>query len=88
MLSHVRADGGEELPTLMPQSERPESKRKASASWAACMKRVFLIDPLECPKCGGQMVIKAFVHDSREIQRLCKNLGLEAWRAPREGRRT
>jgi hypothetical protein len=82
MLKRVREGRKDESPKLLPESERPESKRKASASWAACMRRMFDFDPLACPKCGGRMVIKAFLHDSKEIQRLCKNLGLEAWRAP------
>ncbi len=26
--------------------------RKPSGCWAQCVKRVYLIDPLECPRCG------------------------------------
>ena len=46
------------------------------------MKRVFEVDPLVCPKCGEQMKIKAFITDSKEISRLCNNLGIAPWRAP------
>ena len=61
---------------------RDEPKPKPSKTWAACMKRVFEVDPLVCPKCGNQMKIKAFIADSNEITRLCNNLGISPWRAP------
>ena len=69
---------------------REEPTPKPSKTWAACMKRVFEVDPLVCPKCGSQMKIKAFITDSKEIIRLCHNLGIappgvsyvELWRAP------
>ena len=46
------------------------------------MKRVFEVDPLICPKCGEQMKIKAFITDSKEITRLCNNIGIVPWHAP------
>jgi len=46
------------------------------------MKRVFEIDPLECPKCGANMKIKAFTLEQSEIKRLSENLGEVPWRAP------
>ena len=67
---------------MPPLPENQEPIPKPSRTWAACMKRVFEVDPLTCPKCGGQMKIKAFITDSKEITRLCKNLGIEPWRAP------
>ena len=59
-----------------------EPRKKASRKWAACMKKVFEVDPLQCPKCGGFMEIKAFIHDPKEIERICKNVGRTPWRAP------
>jgi len=38
-----------------------EPKTKPSLSWAECMKRIYEIDPLECPKCKSQMRIIAFI---------------------------
>ncbi|MCB0339487.1 MAG: hypothetical protein KDD53_07785 [Bdellovibrionales bacterium] len=46
------------------------------------MKRIFELDPLECPKCSAQMKIKAFIHDGKEIERITKNLGLKSWIPP------
>jgi len=68
-----------DFPGLLPEIDPPE---RPSTYWAACMKRVFEIDPLECHRCGGQMKIKAFIQDQSEIERLCKHLGQIPWRAP------
>jgi len=46
------------------------------------MKKVFELDPLRCPKCGGSMRIKAFITDHHEIKRLTANLNLPPQRAP------
>jgi hypothetical protein len=35
--------------------------RRASQTWAMLIRRVYEIDPLECPKCGGQMKVVAFI---------------------------
>lgn len=59
-------------------------KKPASRSWARLIKRVYEVDPLKCPKCDGVMKVKAFILDSKEISRICKNLGLSDWRAPPE----
>ena len=38
---------------LLPTAYEP--KQRASATWAQCIKRVYEVDPLECPKCKSQM---------------------------------
>ena len=35
----------------------------SSSNWAQCIKRVYEINPLECPRCKGEMRIVAFVQD-------------------------
>jgi hypothetical protein len=57
-------------------------QKRPTQYWATWIKKVFEIDPLECPKCGGEMKIKAFVFNQKEISRICKNLGIKDWRAP------
>lgn len=59
-----------------------EPAQKPSISWAQAMKRVFNVDPLLCPRCGENMKIKAFITNSKEIERICGTLGLIPWRAP------
>gem|GEM_PF-3397776 len=54
----------------------PERSQKPSLSWAACIKRIYEIDPLECPKCKSQMRIVAFVQDLQDIKKIMRSLGL------------
>ena len=55
---------------------------KASSSWAACMNKIYEVDPLECPKCKKQMRIIAFVQEPNAIKAMMKSLGLPEYRAP------
>ena len=37
------------------------SPSRSSQSWAMLIKRVYEVDPLSCPECGGQMAVVAFI---------------------------
>jgi len=50
--------------------------------WAALLKRVFLVDVLECPKCKGRMKILAAVTAPASVRRVLESLGLPS-EAPR-----
>jgi hypothetical protein len=65
-----------------PLSDTDSDRKPVSKSWARLIKKVYEVDPLKCPKCSGAMKIKAFIRDSKEIARICENLGLADWRAP------
>jgi len=41
--------------------EEELSRAAARRRWAALIKRVYEVDPLVCPQCGGQMRVIAFV---------------------------
>jgi hypothetical protein len=58
--------------------ERAISKavNAAAKSWAACLRRVFEIDPLLCPSCAAVMVPIAIITEDRELTRLLAHLGL------------
>jgi hypothetical protein len=58
---------------------RSEFKRSA---WAACIKRIYEIDPLECPNCRAQMRIIAFIHNERSIKAIMKSQGIPEFNAP------
>lgn len=60
----------------------PERASPPSSSWAACIKQVYEIDPLECPRCKAQMRIIAFVQDPVEIKKIMASLGLPDYTAP------
>ena len=54
----------------------------SKSSWGACIKRVYEIDPLECPKCKAQMRIIAFIQDEHSIRDIMKSQGIADFRAP------
>jgi hypothetical protein len=43
--------------------------------WAELLKRVWGLDALECPKCGGRMTPLAVVEDAAEIARYLQHTG-------------
>jgi len=64
--------------TPLPSEPTP----KASSSWALCMKQIYEIDPLECPKCKGQMRIISFLHDTAAIKKIMKSLAMPEYAPP------
>jgi len=55
---------------------------KASSSWAAVIKQVHELNPLECPRCKGTRRIIAFLEDSAEIKKIMPSLRLPDFKAP------
>ncbi len=49
--------------------------------WAKLMQRVFAIDVLECPRCGGKMKILATIHPPEATTAILESLGMSP-RAP------
>ena len=47
-----------------------------SKGWAEMIKKVYEVDPLICPSCGGQMKIIAFIEDHKVIDRIIRHLKL------------
>jgi hypothetical protein len=58
-------------------AERRASAR-GSATWAMLIKRVYELDPLACPQCGGQMTVVAFIEPPQTdvIEKILKHCGL------------
>jgi hypothetical protein len=50
--------------------------------WADLLKRVFLVDVLECPNCKGRMTVVAAVTAPASVRRVLAHLGLPS-EAPR-----
>lgn len=76
---------GEGTKLSLPPTEEPESDYRREfrrSSWAACIKRSYDIDPLECPKCKAQMRIIAFIHNAHSIKGTMKSQGNADFRAP------
>jgi len=47
-----------------------------SKGWAEMIRKVYEIDPLLCPSCGGQMSIISFIDDHKVIDRIIGPLKL------------
>ena len=61
-----------------------DSSYVPSKGWAEMIKKVYELDPLECPSCGGQMKIISFIEDPQVIDKIIGHLKLsfEAERPP------
>ena len=57
--------------------ERKPSGR-SSATWAMLIKRVYELDPLACPQCGGEMIVVAFIEPPQAdvIEKILRHCGL------------
>ena len=69
------AVGAESTPRTLP------SVRHRNYTWAELMKRVFLLDVLQCERCGGLMKILAAIHPPDATGKILECLGLPS-RAP------
>jgi hypothetical protein len=47
-----------------------------SKGWAAMIRKVYEVDPLLCPRCGGTMKIIAFLTDYAVVDRIIDHLKL------------
>ena len=52
-----------------------KTARAAARAWAACIKRVFEVNPVLCAKCGGSMALVAMILDDGELDRILGNQG-------------
>ena len=52
------------------------------STWAMLIKRVYEVDPLECPQCGGAMKVISFIERRQQdvIERILRHCGL--WEGP------
>ena len=69
--------------SLSGEEEEDESMRQglkaARMRWAALIKRVYEVDPLECQKCGAQMKIISFIERKDQpqvVEKILKHCGL------------
>jgi hypothetical protein len=64
---------------LAPETGKPQKKRGCrprNYSWSELMRRVFSIDVLACPRCGGRMRILCAIHPPEAIRKILDCLGL------------
>jgi hypothetical protein len=67
------AKRGKGNPTQSRDDKTPEQHRQAM-TWAQCLKRVFNIDVLICPQCGGEAKVIASIEDQPIIDKILAHL--------------
>ncbi|KAA3593402.1 MAG: transposase [Candidatus Scalindua sp. AMX11] len=50
--------------------------RIPSKKWRECIKKIYEVDPLCCPKCGGEMKIISFINEFLIVKQILEHLGL------------
>ena len=66
-----RAEGTALVPVV---PARPLAATEARRRWAELLRRIYEVDPLACPACGGVMRIIAVITDGAVIDRLLTHL--------------
>jgi hypothetical protein len=51
-------------------------KRIPSKGWAEMIRKVYEVDPMVCPKCGGRMKVVAFITEYAVVGRIIDHLKL------------
>lgn len=71
------------VPQKSVKSEKNQSysSRRRRQQWAVLLKKVWNVDALKCPKCGGRMKVISFIEQPSVIKRILKHLDL--WEEPR-----
>ena len=74
-----------DISSAMPRTPHIHSLRICSAlclarhsnySWSQLMARIFAVDVLQCPRCGGRMRILAAIEDPSVARKILDCLGL------------
>jgi ribosomal protein S27E len=61
-----------------------QPKKIPSPQWRECIKKVWEVDPLACPKCGNEMKIISFITEAEVIRKILEHLGVWEEKAPVE----
>jgi hypothetical protein len=79
--AHAVLQAADEVEAREEMSPEPAARRR---SWAELIRRVYEVDPLICPKCGGEMRVVAFITEAPVIERILDHLARRhrASRAP------
>ncbi len=51
-------------------------QNRVKASWARLIRKVYEVDPLICPRCGGEMRIVAIIEQAPVIERILRHIGV------------
>ena len=71
----------ETMTTEEAETKQTRGKKPRNYSWAQLLKRVFELDILVCPRCGGRMRVLCAINSQPAIQKILACIGLPS-RAP------
>jgi len=68
--------GGADLPLRDVTIVEPEAFNRAEARhrWAELLRLIYEVDPLVCPRCGGQMRVVALIQDPKVIDKILRHV--------------
>jgi hypothetical protein len=61
-------------------AQNDDFRRFSRRAWARLIRKVYLVDPLTCPKCGGRLRILSFIENPCVIEKILRHLKL--WDSP------
>lgn len=61
------------------------SRRIPSPTWRECIKKIWEVDPLECPRCHAEMKIISFINEPQMIEKILRHLDL--WKEEQTAKR-
>ncbi len=56
----------------------PQQEQQRRMRWAELLRRVFLVDVLECHKCGGRREVIAVIKDSNTVAKILDHVGINS----------
>ncbi len=65
----------------------PPTLRTYRVPWAALLEKVFDVDVLACPECGGRLRLIAFIAEPTVARKILDHLGLDSTGPPTRPRR-
>ena len=74
---------GRHVPSASAVRDHSPDARALRRSWAQLIKRIYEVDPLVCPKCGGEMRIIAFIIDHDVVDAILRHLAKAESQSPR-----
>jgi hypothetical protein len=59
-----------EVQEIAGQEADTPYRKKCRANWARLIQKIYEIDPLTCPNCGGTMRVLAFIEEAAVIRKI------------------
>ena len=82
------AGSGSATASAVPgRPDRPPTAAEVAraVSWAKLLRKVFEVDPLRCPRCGGSMAVIAWITEAATIDRILAHRRRRGIESPFEG---